>query len=137
MKSLLLFSILSTSVLFTGGTKEYTASIYSNYYDGKKTANGTIFYQNKLTAASNNYKLGTVVEIINKKDTTKRVVVTITDRMAKSLSNRIDLSKAAANKINLSWKQGITQVLVKEIQYICNIFTNIGKNNIKTYKYAK
>ena len=115
MKSLLLFSILSTSVLFTGGTKEYTASIYSNYYDGKKTANGTIFYQNKLTAASNNYKLGTVVEIINKKDTTKRVVVTITDRMAKSLSNRIDLSKAAANKINLSWKQGITQVLVKEI----------------------
>ena len=105
------FTILSVVI---SNPVPVTASIYHDKYHGRKAANGEVFSQNKLTAASNNYKLNTMVKVTNEK-TGKSVIVKITDRMSPNYSHRIDLSKLAAAEIGLTTKMGITSVIVEEI----------------------
>lgn len=87
--------------------KSSTVEGYSTYYgstkkfQGRKTASGEIFDRNKLTAASNIFKLGSYVKVTNPTNN-KSVVVKINDRMG-SKKNIIDLSVAGFKKIaNLS-----------------------------------
>lgn len=90
------------------------ASFYHDKFEGRKTASGEIFSQHKLTAASNNFKLGTKVKVTNLKNN-KIVVVKINDRMAVWTQNKgriIDLSKKAAKILNIN---GIGKVKVEEI----------------------
>jgi rare lipoprotein A len=77
-----------------------TASYYHNMFEGRKTANGEIFRQKKLTGANNFLPLGTMVKVTNLKNG-KSVVVKINDRMAKRLTHRrlIDLSREAARRL--------------------------------------
>ena len=91
-------------------TREYTASHYGGSFHGRKTASGAIYNQNALTAASNNYKLGTRVRVFNKKNR-KSVDVVINDRMHPRMKKRIDLSRAAFKEI-ASLNQGIVAVEV-------------------------
>lgn len=115
MKTMLLISLLSVLTL-TGG-KKGTGSIYHDKYSGRLTASGDVFSQNKLTAASNIFKLGTKVKVTNERNG-KSVEVLINDRMAKGIEKRgriIDLSRAAAKEIDFTLKQGLTPVSVIEI----------------------
>lgn len=74
-------------------------------------ANGQRFDRTKLTAASWDFPLGAVVRVVNVKNGDS-VVVTITDRGPKQALHRIiDLSEAAANRLDYL-DQGITQVLL-------------------------
>lgn len=75
------------------------ATVYHDMFHGRRTASGEIFDQNKLTAASNEFKLGTIVEVINPR-TKKSVKVLINDRMRNK--GRIDLSVKAARAIKLN-----------------------------------
>ena len=76
-----------------------TASYYHNMFEGRKTANGQIFRQSKLTAAHRTLPLGTRVRVTNIKKNLS-VEVLINDRMGKS-PHEIDLTTAAAKKLNM------------------------------------
>lgn len=75
-----------------------TASFYANKFEGRQTANGEIFSQRKLTAASNIIGLNQWVRVTNTRNNIY-VVLRITDRMNKNNKRLIDLSKSAAKKL--------------------------------------
>ncbi|WNN12423.1 septal ring lytic transglycosylase RlpA family protein [Chryseobacterium phage MA9V-2] len=105
--------MLNVGVLFIA-QQSFTATFYSDYYEGKKAANGSIFRQSGLTAASNVYKLGTKVKVTNA-TTGKSVTVKITDRLAKRFSHKIDLSKTAFRQI-ASLEKGYQKVIVEVVE---------------------
>jgi rare lipoprotein A (peptidoglycan hydrolase) len=77
-----------------------TASWYGADRQGKKMANGKPFDRYKLTAASWYFPLGTTIRVVNLKNG-ESVVVTITDRGPNLRLHRIlDLSEAAAQKLD-------------------------------------
>jgi len=75
-----------------------TASFYANKFEGRQTANGEIFSQEKLTGASNILPLNHWVRVTNMRNHLS-VVLRITDRMHKDNKRLIDLSRAAAKKL--------------------------------------
>lgn len=107
---------ISLVLLFTVNSKTGIASYYSDSFHGKRTASGEIFSQHKLTAASNNYKLGTQVKVTNINNN-KTVIVKINDRMAPSMARKgrvVDLTKAAAKELGF-YGNGLAQVKVENI----------------------
>jgi peptidoglycan lytic transglycosylase len=96
-----------------GGKPQYfgIASWYGKQHQGLKMANGKPFDRRKLTAAAWNIPLGTVVRVVNLKNGNS-VDVTITDRGPHPrLSRAIDLSEAAAIKLDYI-KTGLTPVFI-------------------------
>jgi rare lipoprotein A len=90
------------------------ASFYSDYFDGRKTANGEIFRQSGMTCASNNVPLGTWIRVTNLKNN-KTVIVKVNDRMAPSMARKgrvVDLTRAAAKSLNFV-ASGLTKVKVE------------------------
>jgi rare lipoprotein A len=75
-----------------------TASFYANKFEGRKTANGEVFSQKKLTGASNILPLNQWVRVTNMRNNLT-VVLRINDRMHKNNKRLIDLSKSAAKKL--------------------------------------
>src|SRR5580704_10849111 len=71
------------------------ASYYADKFNGRSMANGEIFNQKKMTAASNTIALNTWVKVTNLHNM-KSAVVKITDRMYRKNRRLIDLSKSAA-----------------------------------------
>ena len=88
------------------------ASYYGNEFDGRKTASGEIFRQNKLTAAHRSLPFGTMVTVKNLANG-RTVTVRINDRGPFAKGRIIDLSKSAAQSIDMV-KQGVVSV---EISY--------------------
>ncbi len=88
-----------------------TASYYANKFEGRQTATGEIFSQNKLTAASNIIPLNQWVRVTNIRNNFT-VVVRINDRMHKNNKRLIDLSKSAAKKLKFTG-HGLAHVKVE------------------------
>lgn len=90
------------------------ASYYHDMFVGRTCANGEIFTQQGLTAAHRTLKFGTLVKITNlKNDST--VIVRINDRMPPHGKCEIDLTTAAAKKLNFI-RAGIAQVKLEIIE---------------------
>ena len=87
------------------------ASFYSDKFVGKKTANGEIFSQKKMTAACNLLPLGTKIKVTNIKNG-KSVIVRTNDRLHPKTKRIIDLSKAAAEKLGIL-KLGLAKVTIE------------------------
>lgn len=87
------------------------ASFYSDKFEGRRMANGQIFTQKKMTAASNTLPLNCWVRVTNLSNH-KVVVVKITDRMHPKNKRLIDLSRLAATRLNYIGK-GLTKVRVE------------------------
>jgi rare lipoprotein A len=87
-----------------------TASFYANKFEGRKTANGEIFSQKKLTAACNVLPLGTWIRVTNLRNG-RSVVVKINDRLHYRMKRVTDLSGAAARQIGHN--DGLTRVKVE------------------------
>lgn len=81
---------------------------YKSVRKHPKTSNGEPFNQNRMTAAHKTLKFGTKVRVTNVTNN-KSVIVTITDRGPFIKGRIIDLTKAAANKIDLV-DAGVTKV---------------------------
>jgi rare lipoprotein A len=112
MKSL--FKLLLVCLLFSACRtvkQDGVASYYSDKFDGRKTASGDIFRQNKLMAAHRTLPFGTRVKVKNLSNG-KTVKVTINDRGPFVQGRTIDLSKKAAKKIGIL-QQGVAQVEMK------------------------
>jgi rare lipoprotein A len=91
------------------------ASYYSDKYEGRETSSGEIFSQDKLTAAHPSYSLGTIVRVKNLLNR-KTVVVRINDRMKNANGRIIDLSKKAAEELEMI-KNGIAKVQVDVLKW--------------------
>lgn len=78
--------------------KTSIASYYHDKFNGRKTASGEVFSNNKLTAAHRTLPFGTKVKVTNLR-TGDSVIVTINDRGPFHSSRALDLSKAAFDEI--------------------------------------
>jgi rare lipoprotein A len=88
------------------------ASWYSDSFDGRKTSNGEIFRQSKLTCATHNgYKFGTWLRVTNMRNG-KVVIVKVNDRMHPRMKRIVDLSRAAAKELGIL-SRGLTKVKVE------------------------
>lgn len=86
------------------------ASYYHNKFEGRKTANGEIFHQSKLTAAHKSLPFNTKVKVKNITNG-KVVKVRINDRGPFVAGRIIDLSSSAAQKIGML-QQGVAPVQI-------------------------
>lgn len=94
-------------------TKKGVASFYHDKFEGRKTATGEIFDNEKFTAACNKLKLGSYVKVTNTVNG-EVVYVKINDRMAAGNKRLIDLAEVAAHKLGFH-KSGITKVKVEVV----------------------
>jgi rare lipoprotein A len=83
-----------------GKTEKGLASWYGEPYHGRRTASGEIYDMHEMTAAHRTLEFGTMVRV-ERRDTGADVKVRITDRGPFIKGRIIDLSFAAAKKINL------------------------------------
>ena len=98
---------------FATDLKNGIASFYHDKFEGRQTANGEIFDNDKYTAACNTLKLGSYVKVTNLSNG-KVCYVKINDRMAADNPRLIDLASIAAKKLNFVQK-GITKVKVEVV----------------------
>jgi len=116
LKSLLLLvfvCVCTSGFTQIGKTETGTASFYHDMFVGRRTANGEIYSQEKLTAAHKNLPLGTWVKVTNlSNDST--VIVRINDRMPQWNLRAIDLTEKAARQLNFI-SSGLTKVAVEII----------------------
>lgn len=83
-----------------GYVEEGKASYYGRKFQGRKMANGERYRRNKLTAAHKKLPFGTQVEVTNLQNN-KSVRVEITDRGPFVRGRIVDLSEAAARRVNM------------------------------------
>jgi rare lipoprotein A len=88
------------------------ASFYANKFNGRKTANGEIFDQKKLTCACNAVKLGTWLRVTNVRNG-KSVIVKVNDRIHPKMRRVVDLTSGAARQIGITAKHGLGRVKVE------------------------
>jgi len=84
------------------------ASYYHDKFNGRKTASGEIFDNNKFTAAHKTLKFGTLLKVTDV-TTKKSVIVKINDRGPFVKGRDLDLSKVAFEQIS-NLKKGKTKV---------------------------
>lgn len=87
------------------------ASFYANKFNGRKTASGELFNQNKFTCACNALPLGTWVKVTNLRNG-RSVIVKVNDRIHPKVRRVVDLSKIAATKLGFI-ASGLTRVKVE------------------------
>ena len=91
--------------------EEGIASWYGKPYHGRTTASGERYDMHALTAAHRTLPFQTMVKVINL-DNRRSVVVRITDRGPFIKGRIIDLSKAAAKKLDMV-ERGIVRVRIE------------------------
>ena len=96
-----------------GFSESGNASWYGGKFHGRKTASGERYNQNKMTAAHKTLPFGTNVRVKNTENG-KSVVVRINDRGPFSKGRIIDLSRAAAKKLDMI-KTGTAKVSIKVV----------------------
>jgi rare lipoprotein A (peptidoglycan hydrolase) len=87
------------------------ASWYGAKFHGKETANGETFNQNDMTAAHPSLPMGSIAKVTNLENG-KMIDVRINDRGPFSGDRAIDLSSAAAKKIDMK-KDGTAEVKIE------------------------
>ena len=87
------------------------ASWYGEQFDGRKTASGETYNMDEMTACHPTLPFGSEVKVVNLRNH-KSVVVRITDRAELVKGRAIDLSYAAAQKLNMT-KSGVARVSIE------------------------
>ncbi|MFN3305865.1 MAG: septal ring lytic transglycosylase RlpA family protein [Candidatus Kapaibacteriota bacterium] len=90
------------------------ASYYSDSFTGKKTASGSIYNPNEMTAAHPSLPLGSLIKVTNL-DNKREVVVIVNDRGPFVSGRIVDLSKAAAKALDFIEK-GVIRVKIELIE---------------------
>jgi rare lipoprotein A len=92
-------------------TESGKASYYADKFEGRRTASGETFHQNRLTAAHRTLPFGTKVKVINLANG-RSVNVRVNDRGPFAEGRIIDVSKKAARKLGLV-TTGVAPVEIK------------------------
>jgi rare lipoprotein A len=103
-----IFLLLSASF---SDVEKGSASFYSNAFNGRRTSSGEVFNNNLLTAAHKSIAFGTMVKVTNSKNDSV-VILKINDRLPKSSSHLIDVTLAAAKKLNFV-RNGMASVTIE------------------------
>ncbi len=90
---------------------EGTATFYHPIFDGKQTASGEVYDHKALTAAHKTLPFNTMVRI-TRMDTGGQVVVRINDRLPAGSARTIDLSGAAASRLDML-ETGVVDVSIE------------------------
>ncbi len=88
------------TVVSVGDSFDGRASWYGPDFHGKHTSNGEIYNMHDMTAAHKTLPMNTIVKVTNRSNGMS-TVVRINDRGPFVATRIIDLSKSAANKINM------------------------------------
>ena len=97
MKNAILAALLAAPLSAQADCFTTKASYYANKFNGRTTANGETFSNNKLTAAHKTLPFGTVLDVTRGGRTVR---VRINDRGPFIKGRGLDLSKSAMRKIN-------------------------------------
>jgi rare lipoprotein A len=92
------------------------ASFYADKFNGRPTASGEIFSQDKMTCACNVLPLGTWLKVTNLLNG-KFVEVVVNDRLHPKMHRLVDLSKKAAKKLGFI-SYGLVKVKVEVIKKV-------------------
>jgi rare lipoprotein A len=95
--------------------KDAHASYYHDKFNGKKTASGKRFDNNKLSAAHRKFPFGTKLRITNEANG-KSVIVEVIDRGPFARGREIDLSKKAFMDITSNKRSGAVIVKIEELR---------------------
>ena len=106
-------SIINTSIIRYIDRGIMRASWYGPRFHGRITANGEIYDQNAFTAAHKSLRFGTLLRITNPR-TNKSLIVRINDRGPYIPGRQIDLSKAAAEELDVIGS-GVKKLKIEEI----------------------
>jgi rare lipoprotein A len=91
------------------------ASYYSDKFNGRRTASGKKFDNEKLTAAHKKLPFGTKLKITNERNN-KSVIVEVTDRGPFVNGREIDLSKKAFMDLATNKKSGAMNVKIEIVE---------------------
>lgn len=109
------FVLFSFPVLHAAGEPEYgKATYYADKLHGRKTASGEVYDKRKLTCAHKTHPFGTTLRI-TRVDNNTSVLVKVTDRGPFHDGYVVDISRAAAEKIDLI-KAGTARVKVEVVE---------------------
>ncbi len=106
--SLLIILFLSSLSIETFAQQRGIASYYANRFHGRKTTSGLVYDKDSLTCAHKTLPFGTLLKVKNLRNN-KEVIVKVTDRGPHTRNRLLDLSYAAAKKIDMV-ASGMTQV---------------------------
>ena len=95
--------------------KEASASYYHDKFNGKKTASGEKFDNERYTAAHRKFPFGTMLKITNEANG-KYVVVAVNDRGPFTKGREIDLSRKAYKSIAVNKNSGLMKVKIEVIE---------------------
>jgi rare lipoprotein A len=95
--------------------EEGEASYYADKFEGRPTASGELFSQDELTAAHRTFPFGTMLRVINLRNS-RRVIVRVNDRGPGKASRVVDLSRRAAEEL-LMVADGIARVRVEVVRW--------------------
>jgi len=95
--------------------KNSHASYYADKFNGRKTASGELFYNDKYTAAHRTLPFGTKVRVTNEANG-ETTMVTITDRGPFTKGREIDLSKRAFRDIARHHGYGTMKVTIEIVE---------------------
>ena len=107
-------SVVETSSAVSTMATTGVASYYHNKFNGRKTASGEVFSNNKLTAAHRTYPFGTYLKVTNVANG-KSVVVKVNDRGPFTKGKELDLSRKAFMDITDNPNKGNLQVNIEVV----------------------
>ena len=93
--------------------QEGTASYYASKFHWRRTASGEVFHLDSLNAAHKLLPFGTVLRVTNQKNG-NTVVVRVNDRLPNYSKRQIDLSRAAATRLEMI-QDGLAKVRIEAV----------------------
>ena len=118
--------------------EEGVASWYGPGFHGKKTANGEIFDQNKISAAHRTLPMPSIVKVTNLDNGKVLENIRVNDRGPFAGNRIIDLSKKAAQELDFV-NSGVAKVRVEIMENESRIYAaqNSEKNKVRKANKAK
>jgi rare lipoprotein A len=107
-------TVIAVTGKFTLYKKAAHASYYANKFNGRKTASGKRFSNDKYTAAHRKLPFGTILRITNETNG-QCVLVEVTDRGPFARGREIDLSKRAFMEIAHNKNSGALIVKIEQV----------------------
>jgi len=95
------------------GSSIVLASWYGPGFHGRRTASGQVFDQKRLTAAHKTLPFGTKLRVTNLRNG-RSVLVTVNDRGPFVRNRQLDLSRGAAQRLDLI-RRGTAPVLIEKL----------------------
>lgn len=107
-------TLLLWAITIAGENYQGNASYYGNEFEGRTTANGDKFSQNKFTCAHRTLPFGTKLKVENLENG-KEVIVVVNDRGPFHGNRILDVSKIAAQELGMIQK-GTAAVRIEVIE---------------------